>query len=157
MKTGCLWVCDRGVTGKVFPRLNQAQHHQGVWGIVGRAPSFLISALDGGDWWPSRSCRSTPDETAILYPLYKRLNKSHSWSGSYGEEKILWRVDPIARERSTNTFPWSWILGNQPVTSRQTRFRGYRFLETNPSLCDKQTRPLIRNEKCFLSVRPVVI
>lgn len=37
------------------------------------------------------------------------------------------RVDPLLGNESINTFPWRWILGN------------------NPSLCDKQAFPWIRD------------
>jgi hypothetical protein len=39
--------------------------HEDIWGSGGIAPPFLTSALDGGDWWASRSCRLVPGEIAL--------------------------------------------------------------------------------------------
>jgi hypothetical protein len=38
--------------------------YEDVWGSGGRTPSFLTSALDGGEWSASRPCCFTPGEKA---------------------------------------------------------------------------------------------
>jgi hypothetical protein len=58
--------------------------HMGSEGI---APSFLILALDVGDWSTSRSLRFIPGDIASRQPLDKRLGGSQSRSGHCGEEK----------------------------------------------------------------------
>jgi hypothetical protein len=40
--------------------LQYAVRHEDVWGSGGIAPSFLTSALDGGEWSASCPCRFTP-------------------------------------------------------------------------------------------------
>jgi hypothetical protein len=53
---------------KVFPVLfyfTWAPHHEGVLGSGGTAPRILDSALDGGEWLASRTCRLTPKERAL--------------------------------------------------------------------------------------------
>jgi hypothetical protein len=51
--------------GKVVPVLNYAQRHEGVLGQWRySATHSLTSALDGGEWSPSRSGRFTPRERA---------------------------------------------------------------------------------------------
>jgi hypothetical protein len=52
--------------------------------------------------------------------IYKSEIKLHNIFIRTG--MILWHVDPLLKNELTNTFPWIWIIGNQPVTGR--RFRG---------------------------------
>jgi hypothetical protein len=50
---------------KVVLALNYyAPRHEDVWGTGGIAPSFLTSALDGGEWSASNPGRFTPGERA---------------------------------------------------------------------------------------------
>jgi hypothetical protein len=38
---------------------SRALCHEDIWGSGGRAPNFLTTALDGGEWSASRPCRFT--------------------------------------------------------------------------------------------------
>jgi hypothetical protein len=44
--------------------INEAPRREDKWGGRGIPPPFLISALDGGEWSPSRTSRFTPRKTA---------------------------------------------------------------------------------------------
>jgi hypothetical protein len=61
--------------------INYALFHDDLWGSGGIAPSFLTSALDGGEWSLSRPGRFTPDQD-------RRLGGPQSRSGSCGEEPV---------------------------------------------------------------------
>jgi hypothetical protein len=43
--------------------LNEVPDYEPIWGSGGIAPTFSISALDGGEWSASRHCRFTLVET----------------------------------------------------------------------------------------------
>jgi hypothetical protein len=45
--------------------IRQALCHEDTWGTGGIAPSFLTSALDGGEWSVSRPSRFTPRGKAL--------------------------------------------------------------------------------------------
>jgi hypothetical protein len=62
-----------------------------------RSLIFLTSALVGGEWSVSRSCRFTPGKEP-RYPFYRRLGGPQSRSGQYGEVKIL---DPTGTRTPT--------------------------------------------------------
>jgi hypothetical protein len=60
-----------------------APHHQNVR-VSGRIdPSFLTSALYGGEWPASRPGHFTPEEKAPWFPLAWRFVKLQRWSGRY--------------------------------------------------------------------------
>jgi hypothetical protein len=65
----------------------------------GIAPSFLTSALDGGEWSASRSCRFTPQEKSPRYPLDRRLGRPQSRSGCYGEKIFNSQISEQQRNR----------------------------------------------------------
>jgi hypothetical protein len=64
-------------------------YHEDIWGRDGVAPPFSTQHLDGGEWSTSHLDRCIPREIAPKYPLDRRLGGPQSWSGRYGEEKIL--------------------------------------------------------------------
>jgi hypothetical protein len=47
--------------------INQAPLHKDVWGSVGIVPTFLTSALDGGEWSVSRRGRFTPGRESVVF------------------------------------------------------------------------------------------
>jgi hypothetical protein len=76
--------------------INLAPRQEDVSQIGCTAPSFLISALDGGEWQASRPSHFTPEERPWR-PLYRRLSAPQSRSGRRGVEKnrfSLLRIEP---------------------------------------------------------------
>jgi hypothetical protein len=62
-----------------------ATRHGGPWGERRyNSYSFLISALDGGEWSALRPGRALPRGKDPRYPLYRRLGGSQSRSGHRG-------------------------------------------------------------------------
>jgi len=57
-------------------------------GSRGTVPLILTLALDGGEWFTSRSGHFIPRKEP-WYPLNKRLGGPQSWSGHFEEDKDL--------------------------------------------------------------------
>jgi len=111
---------------KMYPALNEASHHEDIWAREGIAPhSFLISALDGGEW--SATTPPTPH-----YSFDMRLGGPQSWSGRGGEEKNS------CQYRKLNP----GHLGRSPVTIA-TELSRLLHNRCNDMQCqDNVTRPL---------------
>jgi hypothetical protein len=62
-------LAGRREPGKPPIGINSLQtHHKDVWWSEDMAPPFLTSALDGGEWSRSRSCRLIPRSKALCTP-----------------------------------------------------------------------------------------
>jgi hypothetical protein len=70
---------------KYTKKRSPAARHTGAW-VESRysSYSFLISALDGGEWSASRPSRALPRGKDPRYPLYRRLGGPQSRSGHRG-------------------------------------------------------------------------
>jgi hypothetical protein len=64
-----------------------ATHHAGGTGERCSSYSFLTSALDRGEWSPSRPIRTLPRRKNPRYPFDRRLGGSRSWSRHRGYRK----------------------------------------------------------------------
>jgi hypothetical protein len=69
--------------------INEAPRHEDIWGSVGIAPPFLISALDGGQWSDSHPGLLIPHGKNPLNQLDRRLGGPQNQPGRCGEEQSL--------------------------------------------------------------------
>jgi hypothetical protein len=67
--------------------LTQHQAMEAYWGVKIYPHTFVISALDGGEWSASRFRPLYPQRKRPRYPLDRRLGESQSRSGRGLDEK----------------------------------------------------------------------
>jgi hypothetical protein len=120
--------------GKVVPVLNELSTTP--WRRVGsgsRAPPFLTSALDVGEWSASHPYRFALWEKSTRYPLDRRLDGPHSRSGRYGEEKDLAPIEnltPTLQPVAHHYTDWAILAPYYFIRSKFNKYFGY---ERSPS------------------------
>jgi hypothetical protein len=69
--------------------LSFTQLYKDIWRSGGRAPSFLPSELDGGEWLSSRPCRFTTGKRALGIHWIGRLGELRVGLHDMEKRKIL--------------------------------------------------------------------
>jgi len=86
-----------------------------VGGVEVYIHSFLTTAVGGGEWSTSFPCCCTPVKEP-QYPLNRRLDGAHSWSGHFGDEKNLL---PLLGFKPQIVQPTSYSLYQQACPSSE--------------------------------------
>jgi hypothetical protein len=76
-----------------------------IWGSGGKAPPFLTSALEGGEWSSSCSCRCIRRGKSPGYSFDRRLGGPQSRCGRCTVGTLTRAVQPVARRYTDWAIP----------------------------------------------------